>query len=88
MDKTRIQTTAKDFLGLSLTEDEAASLVEPLAGLRQLVDLIERVPLPFTARPFITPLAADRWLQEWPQPGSTTSQSESTRETARERPQR
>ena len=77
LDKTRIRTTAEDFLGLSLTADEADSLVEPLEGLRHLVELIERVPLPFNALPFITPLAADRWLEEWPEPESAASQSES-----------
>ena len=77
MDKEQIQATAKDFLGLSLTQDEAASLIEPLAGLRQLIELVEQVPLPFSALPFITPRAGERWLEKWPEPGSTTSQSES-----------
>ena len=77
MDKAQIQTTAKDFLGLTLTDDEADSLVEPLAGLAHMVELIERVPLPFSAQPFITPGSGDRWLEQWPEPEATTSQTDS-----------
>ncbi len=68
MDAGQVRTTAKDLLGLSLTEEEAAGLVGPLTGLRQLVELVERVPLPFSAQPFITPGMGDRWLAEWPDP--------------------
>lgn len=66
MDKTEIGVIANDLLGLRLTDEEAASLAGPLTGLRQLVELIERVPLPYSALPFITPRMGDQWIEEWP----------------------
>ena len=40
-----IESTARELPGLALTADEASSLVAPLAGLAQLVQEIEKVPL-------------------------------------------
>jgi hypothetical protein len=60
------QRFAEFWLGLPLSEDEAAALVQPLAGLRGLVRTLEEVPLPYTDDPFISPATGDDWLETWP----------------------
>lgn len=66
MTKAQVEVIANELLGLSLTKDEAKALERPLNGLRHMVELIERVPLPYTAEPYITPGTGDRWLEAWP----------------------
>lgn len=67
MDCALVQIVARELLRLTLTDAEAASLVKPLAGLQKLVQAIEKVPLPYSADPFITPRSADDWLERWPE---------------------
>jgi hypothetical protein len=67
VDNALIQTVARELLGLTLTDAEAALLVEPLVALQQLVQAIETVPLPYSADPFITPRSSDEWLETWPE---------------------
>ncbi len=67
MTGAEIEAVANKFLGLSLTQDEAAALQGPLEGLLTMVEQIERVALPYSAQPFITPGTADRWLEAWPE---------------------
>ena len=66
MDSALIQIVARELLDLTLTDTEAASLVEPIVGLQKLVQAIETVPLPYSAEPFITPRSGDDWLETWP----------------------
>ena len=67
MTKVEIEAVANKFLGLSLTQDDAEALQGPLEGLLAMVEQIERVALPYSAQPFITPGTADRWLEAWPE---------------------
>jgi len=72
MTKAEIEAVANKLLGLSLTQDEAAALQGPLEGLRDMVEQIERVALPYSAAPFISPGTADRWLEAWPESATDT----------------
>ena len=67
MDSALLYIVAREWLGLTLTESEAASLVQPLDGLRRLIQTIEEVPLPYSADPFTSPGLGDHWLETWPE---------------------
>jgi hypothetical protein len=66
MDSVLMQAIARECLGLSLTESEAAALVQPYLGLQKLIRTMEEVPLPFSQDPFISPATGDDWLETWP----------------------
>lgn len=66
MDGPLMQAIASEWLGVSLTEREAATLVQPLVGLQKLIRTLEEVPLPYTDDPFISPGTGDDWLETWP----------------------
>jgi hypothetical protein len=68
MDIEAIRKVGRDLLGLELTDNDAQELVAPLAGLRQLIDDVEKVGLNFTEEPFLSPRSADVWLERWPEP--------------------
>jgi hypothetical protein len=67
VDSALLQIIAREWLGLTLTESEASSLVKPLDGLRRLVETMEEVPLSYTADPFTSPGSGDHWLETWPE---------------------
>mgnify|MGYP000505613925 CR=1 FL=1 len=67
MDSATIKTVAAELLGLTLTDAEAQALVEPLAAQRKTIGIVEKVPLPYSARPFVTPRASEDWLENWQQ---------------------
>ncbi len=60
-----IRTYGREVLGLTLSDDEADALVGAVAGLRNLVAEIERVPLPYAEEPFTSPRMSDLWLARW-----------------------
>lgn len=65
MDSATIRTVASDLLDLTLTDAEAQALVEPLAAQRKTIEIVEKVPLPYSADPFVTPRASEDWLENW-----------------------
>jgi hypothetical protein len=67
MDAGLIQAIARECLGLDLTIDEAAGLVQPYVGLQRLVRAIEAVRLPYVQDPFVSPATGDAWLEDWPE---------------------
>ena len=66
MDAALMQTIARECLGLALTEDEAAALVQPYLGLQKMIRTMEEVPLLFSQDPFVSPATGDDWLNTWP----------------------
>ena len=68
MDIDTVRKMGREVLGLELTEAEVQEVIEPLAGLQQLIDDVAKVRLQFTAEPFVSPRLADAWLERWPEP--------------------
>ena len=66
MDSALMQAIARESLGIILTENEAAALVQPFLGLQKLIQTIEQVPLPYSGDPFISPGLGEDWLDTWP----------------------
>jgi hypothetical protein len=65
MDAKTIGQYADEILGLKLDNSEAEDLAQRVAGLRRLVDPIDRISLPFLEDPFTSPRSADRWIEKW-----------------------
>ena len=60
MNGDSVRAYARDVLGLALTEVEANELAPALDAIRELVEQIESVPLPYFGEPFTSPRHGDR----------------------------
>ena len=65
MDAKTIKTYADEVLGLPLDSAGAQALTERLAGLRRLVEQIDRISLPYLEVPFTSPRSGDCWIEKW-----------------------
>src|SRR5206468_3474562 len=66
VDAALLRAIAIESLGLTLSESEAAALVQPYVGLQRMIAVMDEVPLPFSQDPFVSPATGDHWLEAWP----------------------